>query len=390
MLAKPRELAQVLRPETDLFEVVATETYPIAGVYGFGRGAFRREPITGSDTRYAKLNRLHRGQLVVSRLKAFEGAVAVVPDELDGLFVSQEFPTFTCVDGQLDPDYLKHVCRWPAFWSMLAASSKGIGSRRERIHARDLLRLELRIPSMNEQRRIAANLELVAAASERAGRLSKRAADLTDALTASFAARPDLDNHAKVAAGWRLVSLRQVAQQSTSVTNVFAAERYRIAGVYSFGKGLIDRGGISGTQTSYKKFTPLSVGDIVISKLGGWEGAVTTVGKEFEGFVVSPEFPTFVVDRSVLLPEYFGGLTRWPDLWQQIADRTQGSMARRKRITPTEFLDVEIWLPPISVQHETVAAIARVEATKWARERSERRIASLVPAVMNAAFAGLS
>lgn len=129
--------------DVDAVDVEPGPEYSIAGVYSFGRGLFARGPITATDTSYKKLHRLHEGQLVMSRLKAFEGAVAVVPREFDGWFLSPEFPTFTCVDSELDSTYLSHICGWASFWQTLAAQSTGIGARRERVHASAMLALEL-------------------------------------------------------------------------------------------------------------------------------------------------------------------------------------------------------------------------------------------------------
>lgn len=154
-----RRLDEVLTLDLDRVEVKPDERYPVAGVYSFGRGLFERGPMPGSSTSYAHLNRLRAGQLVLSRLKAFEGAVAVVPPELDGWYLSQEFPTFSLVPTELDARYLAHVCRWPDFWSALASTSKGIGARRERVHPSALLELELALPMVEEQTRIARRLD---------------------------------------------------------------------------------------------------------------------------------------------------------------------------------------------------------------------------------------
>lgn len=61
---------------------------PNCGVYGFGRGLFERGPIDGGETSYKSLNRLHANMFVVSRLKAFEGALTIVPDGFNGWFLS--------------------------------------------------------------------------------------------------------------------------------------------------------------------------------------------------------------------------------------------------------------------------------------------------------------
>jgi type I restriction enzyme S subunit len=151
-LRRLRPLSELLEQDINNVEVCLDDQYKIAGVYSFGRGVFQRASIAGAETNYKTLHRLRASQLVMSRLKAFEGALAIVPPAFEGWFLSPEFPTFSCVDDELDAGYLAHICRWPEFWSMLATASKGIGARRERVHAENLLRLELRVPPIEEQR----------------------------------------------------------------------------------------------------------------------------------------------------------------------------------------------------------------------------------------------
>lgn len=152
-------LGEVLAPALDEVQVVPTDKYNIAGIYSFGRGLFRRATIAGSETSYRQLVRLHQDQVVVSRLKAFEGAIALVDDRMAGHYVSQEFPTFRIRDGRVEPSYVDWLCRWPALWSLLADRSKGLGARRERVHSDQLLSIEVPIPDTEEQRRVALRLQ---------------------------------------------------------------------------------------------------------------------------------------------------------------------------------------------------------------------------------------
>ena len=153
-----RPLSDVMDIDLDLVDVDPQMLYNVAGVYGFGRGVFARAPISGSETSYRQLNRLHADRLVMSRLKAFQGAVSVVPEQFDGWYLSPEFPTFRCREGALDPGYLGVLCRWPEFWSRLSQASAGIGARRERVHPEALGAISIPVPPIDEQRRIASRL----------------------------------------------------------------------------------------------------------------------------------------------------------------------------------------------------------------------------------------
>lgn len=382
-------LSDFLALELDEVAVAAGNEYPIAGVYGFGRGLFARNPIWGSETSYKKLHRLHSGHLVMSRLKAFEGAISVIPEEFEGWFLSPEFPTFRCIEGKLDPEFLGHICRWPEFWSMLASSSKGIGARRERVNAEALLGIAMRIPPINEQRAIAYRLDRLNSVGSELAHRSDRASELTNAFIVSASSRPDLGDRAKANAGWVRISLGEILEPLVNQVQVKPDGRYKIAGIYSFGLGLIDRGEIAGGETSYKSFNVLREDDVVISKLGAWEGAVGVVDADFGGYCVSSEYPTFAFIDGRCRPDFFRGIARSPWFWEALDSNTRGSMARRKRITPTEFLRVQIWLPPKEMQAQVGEWLTVLSTIVKKRKQGQVLRGSFVPAAMNEAFSSL-
>ena len=141
--------------------VAAARTYPMAGVYSFGRGLFERAALTSEGTAYAHLNQLQENDFVVSRLKAWEGAVAVVPPNLSGRFLSPEFPTYSLNPEIVLPSYWSIVCSRPWLWSLLATTSRGMGGRRERVHKVGILDLRMALPPLNQQHRIVNLIESV-------------------------------------------------------------------------------------------------------------------------------------------------------------------------------------------------------------------------------------
>src|SRR5262245_60697784 len=87
-------LVDVLRPARDEVQLQSDVDYPTVGVLSYGRGLFERPVIKGAETRYRSYFRIRANQFVYSKLFAWEGALAIVPPELNAYFVSQEFPTF--------------------------------------------------------------------------------------------------------------------------------------------------------------------------------------------------------------------------------------------------------------------------------------------------------
>ncbi|HRD74867.1 MAG TPA: restriction endonuclease subunit S, partial [Hyphomicrobiaceae bacterium] len=156
-------LGQVLRPALDPHKVDASRSYPNLGIYSFGRGVFQKPPIEGTNTSASTLYRVRAGQFIYSRLFAFEGAYALVPPDLCGSYVSNEFPTFDCDPQRLDAGYLSWLFRRPTLWRDIAARSTGMGDRRQRIHPEQVLAEAIPLPPLDEQRRIVARIDALAA-----------------------------------------------------------------------------------------------------------------------------------------------------------------------------------------------------------------------------------
>ncbi len=139
-----KEEREVVRPEN---------VYPQAGLRGFGGGLFAKDAICGIDTAYKSFNRLYKGAVVLSQVKGWEGAIDIVGAEFDGLFVSPEYRTFSCVKGKAIPEYLAHLFKSPWFLNRLKGLTRGMGGRRERTRPEQFLELVIPFPSLQDQQK---------------------------------------------------------------------------------------------------------------------------------------------------------------------------------------------------------------------------------------------
>jgi type I restriction enzyme S subunit len=140
------ELAEPIRLESQ---------YPQVGVRGFGGGLFAKAAIAGSDTAYKTFNRLYTDAIVLSQVKGWEGAIALCPAALDGMFVSPEYRTFRCKSTEASPAYLGELFRTEWFWSRLQEATRGVGARRERTRPEQFLNIQLPMPGLVDQLKIA-------------------------------------------------------------------------------------------------------------------------------------------------------------------------------------------------------------------------------------------
>jgi type I restriction enzyme S subunit len=147
-------LQTILTQRADSVAVKTTESYPNLGIYSFGRGLFKKPPISGLATSASTLFRVHAAQFIYSRLFAFEGAYGVVAEPFDGHFVSNEYPTFDCAPGVVNPAFLQAYFSHPQIWSEIASGSKGLGDRRQRVHPEQVLAHKLFLPPISWQKKI--------------------------------------------------------------------------------------------------------------------------------------------------------------------------------------------------------------------------------------------
>ena len=152
-------LRDILSEASEACKVSAAETYPNFGIFSFGRGLFKKPPISGAATSAKVLYRVRQGQFIYSRLFAFEGAYGLVGDAFDGYYVSNEYPTFNVDTSQVLPEYLGLYFTWPAAWRALAKKTSGMGNRRRRLQPEQLLAHEVPLPALTEQRRIISEME---------------------------------------------------------------------------------------------------------------------------------------------------------------------------------------------------------------------------------------
>lgn len=170
-------LDDILEPSIDEVIVEPEATYPIAGVYSFGRGLFTKPILSGADTTYRKLHRLHADQFIYSRLFAWEGALSVVTPAFDGSHASPEFPTFAVRGEVATPAFVAWLSRWPELWDSLRDRTTGLGLRRQRVPVDRLLTARVPLPPLDEQVRIVERMD-------RVEQLRKRLSDRTNSFGA--------------------------------------------------------------------------------------------------------------------------------------------------------------------------------------------------------------
>ena len=123
--------------------------YRQLGVSLWGKGAYEREAVDGGITKYQQLFRAERGDIVVNKIWARNGSVAVVDETLAGCHGSSEFPMFAPIASRLDPRWMHWITKTKNFWMQCDQKSQGT-SGKNRIKPESFLDIEIPLPPLEE------------------------------------------------------------------------------------------------------------------------------------------------------------------------------------------------------------------------------------------------
>lgn len=117
----------------------------------YGKGISERD-IGEDDVKAFTATRVHKGQFVYCRIWLRKGAAGIVPEELEGAVVSNEFPSFDIQKDRIRPAFLMYSVLDDNFLTKIGDGSKGSTSK-QRIKEEVFLNYSIVLPSLEEQER---------------------------------------------------------------------------------------------------------------------------------------------------------------------------------------------------------------------------------------------
>lgn len=383
-------VGDVLSLERRPISVEVSAEYHEIGVRSFGRGIFHKEPIDGASLGDKRVFAIEPGDLVISNVFAWEGAIALASPAEAGKIGSHRFMTFVARDGRIDTSWAAWYLQSEPGLELIRKASPGSAGRNKTLAVKRFEDLVIPLPTLDEQRRLAARLDRIRSNADTLACLSSRCNDLSTALGVAHASRPDLSADDKARLGWVRTRLEDVMRRTTDPVTIDPSDEYPNLGIYSFGRGLFAKPPIDGSRTSAKTLFRVRNGQFIYSRLFAFEGAYSFVPQPFDGYFVSNEFPSFDVDPERLNARWLASYLRTPERWADLATTSTGLGVRRQRVPVDALLAYEVWLPPIEIQSKVAMSIEVLGTTLAARRASEARIASLLPSALNREFGSIS
>jgi type I restriction enzyme, S subunit len=140
---------------SDRVVVEPNTEYKMVGVRWYGEGTFHRETVKGSSLSAKYVTPVIPEALIYNRLFAWKASFAVVPEEHEGHFVSNEFPQFKVNKERILPQYLYLFLMVEKNIRVIKASSIGSSAvSRNRFKEEEFLEFEIPLPPLSTQRAI--------------------------------------------------------------------------------------------------------------------------------------------------------------------------------------------------------------------------------------------
>ena len=173
------DVAPLIRRPAD---IDPSSAYPQVSVRSFGRGTFHNPPLHGSEITWQKPHLVKEGDILVSNIKAWEGALAVAGPDDDGRYGSHRYLTFVPVDGVATAHFLCFYLLSPEGLYHVGEASPGSADRNRTLSSRKMLDIEVPVPPFHQQQRFD---KLLARITD-ARRVRNKGANARDALLPSI------------------------------------------------------------------------------------------------------------------------------------------------------------------------------------------------------------
>jgi type I restriction enzyme S subunit len=345
----------------------------------WGKGLTLRGEVPGAAIAAPRQFCAKAGQFLISRIDARHGAFGIVPVELDGALVSNDFPCFDIDASMVLPHYFEWYSRTPEFVDLCRRASEG-STNRVRMKEEKFLKMTVPLPSLDEQRRIVQRLDLVAAlVAERRSAIEAAERETQALLLKAFQRAID---------GAPLRPMSEVAPLVRRPVEIDLDGTYPELGVRSFGKGTFHKPDLSGSEVGNKKLFSINAGDLLFNIVFAWEGAVAVAQPADDGRVGSHRFLSCVPAPDTASVEFLRFYFSTREGLQKLGEASPGGAGRNRTLGLKKLEDLQVPVPSIERQHwfdrlQTKATEARAIRTSTARD-----VEALVPAMLHEIFNG--
>jgi len=392
-------LGNLLKRVKEGIELQDDVAYKQTTVRLWNKGVVLRGEQLGKEIKTKRQFRIHSGQLLLSRIDVRNGAIGLVPSDLDSAIISNDFWTYEIDQDQLVSKFLALCVTTPSFHDEANRASSGT-THRIRADEEGFLQIQVPLPPLGEQRSIVARVEALAARVAEAQSLRREAAEEAEALFTSAVTNLLFDKK-----HWNNVDFALSKNKGAIHSGPFGSDlthdEFVESGVAAIGTRDIQVNKFvlgSGWYVTLERFERLKQyqifpHDVLVTIIGGSIGRFCVVPENVPLAFTTKHVIAMQFNPSIADPQFMSYMLNFHARCQEtMFSQTAGSAQPSLNISKIKTIEVPV--PPLEEQRRLVAYLdglqAQVSALRGLQGESARELEALLPSVLDRAFKGES
>ncbi|MBE0471386.1 MAG: restriction endonuclease subunit S [Methyloprofundus sp.] len=149
------KVSEVLQRVSNPVDVDPSKAYRQIGIRSHGKGLFYKELVLGSDLGNKRVFHIKSGCFIVNIVFAWEQAIAKTTEAELGMIASHRFPMFEPKKNFCDIDFILYYFKTKKGKYLLELASPGGAGRNKTLGQSEFLKLDLLLPHVSHQKKIA-------------------------------------------------------------------------------------------------------------------------------------------------------------------------------------------------------------------------------------------
>ncbi len=242
----------------------------------------------------------------------------------------------------------------------------------------DIVGIEIPLPPLTEQQALVARLDTLAEKTQQVeAHLDAVERDAEHLLALRF-------RDAIVDAP--LQPMAEVAPSVRRPVEINIETRYRELGARSFGKGLFIKPDFDGAEATWQKPVWINSGDLVLSNIKAWEGAIAIAGEKHDGCIASHRYITCVPDPERATAGFLAYYLLSEDGLEKVGLASPGTADRNRTLSLGNLGKIKVPTPPLAVQKTLDRLQAEIVALKAKHTAIREANAAVLPATLERVF----
>lgn len=354
---------------------------------------------------------VRKGQFIFSKIDARNGAFGIIPEELDGAIVTNDFPVFDIDQSIINPTFLLLVTTTKAFVKFAQSCSSGT-TNRQRIDIDAFLQQQIPLPSISDQKVIIDRYNCsISEAKNYEYRLSQIEKDINTYILNALScvsdnnkkildydkkdgykylqftrleslSRWDLYNERKIHKSncYKNIKLSTVVVSKPQYGASYSSIPYDGKTIYIRITDINEDGSLSESVVSAKGYSDnylLKEDDFLIARSGNTVGKTFLYNEKMGKAIYAGYLIRFELDKTQIIPEYLLAYTKSSIYKEWIQSNMR--VSAQPNINSQQYMDSPIIIPPIDIQGKIVAYVKKqkilsIQLKKNAQKKRENAL----------------